>query len=203
MPALARIYSDFIGESARLSTLLTSTTNLAPKHRKFIAEIALLRLAILIENSLKAVFCKLSCGAIYIDGSAPTLLAVQRNTPSAISAMQNHGRTKVRYNLPWNDGSEIRENIKFLIDSSDLCYAVLIAHASFLTEIRFIRNHIAHRNDNSRKNFVKLIRKYYGAKIPGVTSGNLLVSARVSPSRPLLEKYIITGNVMIKDLVRG
>jgi hypothetical protein len=203
MPSLVGDYAEFRAETTRLTALLASTAELGPKHRKYIAEVALLRLAILIENSLKAIFCKLSCGANYIDGSAPTLLAQQRNTPAAISAMQNHGRAKFRYGLPWNDGGEIRENIRFLIDPADRCHADLITHASFLTDIRYIRNHIAHRNDNSRTNFVKLVRRYYGAKVPGVTCGNLLVSPRVSPDRPLLETYIITANVMMKDIVRG
>ena len=182
-------------------SLLGSTLGLSPPHRKFIAEIALLRLAILIENSMKSVFCKLACSADYIDGSAPTLLSPQRNTPAAISSMQSFNRQKFRNSLPWNDGAEIRENIQFVIDPSDRCNQELKNYASFLTEIRWIRN--PHRNDNSRKNFVKLIRRYYGANVPGITCGNLLVSPRVSPTRPLLEKHIATANVMIKDIVRA
>ena len=203
MPSLTDDYTAFRAETTRLTGILGSTASLVPAHRKFIAEIALLRLAILIENSMKSVFCKLSCGATYIDGSAPTVLAQQRNIPSAVNAMHNHGRPRYRTNLPWNDGSEIRENIKFLIDPADRCHADLITHASFLTDIRYVRNHIAHRNDNSRANFVKLIRRYYGARVPGVTCGNLLVSPRVSATRPLLEAYIINANVMMRDIVRA
>lgn len=117
--------------------------------------------------------------------------------------MRNYGRPEYRRSLPWNDGREIRENIRFLIDPADRCHADLIRHASYLTDIRYIRNHIAHRNENSRANFVKLVRRYYGAKVPGVTCGNLLVSSRVSPTRPLLATHILTANVMIKDIVRA
>jgi hypothetical protein len=203
MPSLVGDYAAFRAETARLTALLASTNSLAPKHRKYIAEIALLRLAILIENSMKSVFCKLSCGATYINGAAPVVLAQQRNIPGAVEAMRKHGRAKLRYRLPWNDGGEIRENIRYVIDPSDRCHADLITHASFLSDVRYIRNHVAHRNDNSRANFVKLIRRYYGARVPGVTCGNLLVSPRVSKTRPLLETYIINANVMMKDIVRG
>lgn len=203
MPSLIDDYTAFRAETKRLSAILESTSALAPAHRKFIAEIALLRLVILIENSLKSVFCKLSCGATYLDSSAPIILNQQRNIPAAVSAMHSHGRNKRRHSLPWNDGKEIRENIRFLIDPSDRCHADLITHASFLTDIRYIRNHVAHRNDNSRVNFAKLIRRYYGARVPGVTCGNLLVSPRVSATRPLLETYIINANVMLKDIARG
>ena len=203
MPSLLGDYTAYKAETSRLSGLIASTTALSPAHRKFIAEIALLRLAILIENSMKSFFCKLSCGATYINGNAPLLLAPQRSTPAAILAMQNHNRPKLRYNLPWNDGAEIRDNIQFIIDPADRCHQELKKYAAFLTEIRWIRNHVAHRNDKSRANFVKLVRRYYGANVPGVRCGNLLVSPRVSPARPLLETHIITANVMMGDIAGG
>jgi hypothetical protein len=203
MPSLVNDYADFRAETARLTSLLVSTTTLAPKHRKYIAEVALLRLAILIENSMKVVFCKLCCGASFIDGATPLLLAQQRNARTAVDTMKTLNRPVTRSGLPWNDGKEIRENIRFVIDPSDNCHQELIKHAAFMTEIRWIRNHIAHRNDGTRKNFVKLTRRYYGARVPGVTCGNLLVSPRVSPTRPLIETYILKANVMIKDIVRG
>jgi hypothetical protein len=203
MPSLVPDYVTFRKETTRLTDIITSTVSLTPSHRKFIAEIALLRLAILIENSMRSVFCKLTCGATYIDGSHPLILSQKRNIPAAIAAMQNLNRPKFRYSLPWNDGAEIRENIEFLIDPADLSHQELKNYASFLTEIRYIRNHIAHRNHNSRVNFVKLIRKYYGARVPGVTCGNLLVSPRVSPRRPLIETHLITANIMMKDIVRA
>jgi len=203
MPSLINDYADFRSETARLTSLLASTTALAPKHRKYIAEVALLRLAILIENSMKAVFCKLCCGATFIDGTAPILIVQQRNIPTAIDTMKTLNRQVRRNGLPWNDGKEIRENIKFVIDPGDHCHQELKNHAAFMTEVRWIRNHIAHRNDGTRKNFVKLIRHYYGARVPGVTCGNLLVSPRVSPSRPLIATHIVKANVMMKDIVRG
>ena len=202
MPSLVDDCSIFMKETARLTDILHSTSSLAPTHRKFIAEIALIRLSILIENTMRLVFCKLACGAEYIDGSMPILLVQLRNIPAAITAMRNLNRPNPRYNLRWNGGSEIRDNIQFLIDPADQCHQVLKNYASFLTEIRYVRNHIAHRNHNSRADFVKLIKKYYGARVPGVTCGNLLVSQRVSPKRPLLTAYLITANVMLKDVAR-
>jgi len=204
MPSLVGDYADFRAETARLNNLLASTVTLAPAHRKHIAEIALLRLAILIENSMKSVFCKLLCGADFIDGTSPLLIApAQRNAPLAVKAMKDHGRQKSKYSLSWNDGAEIRDNISMLIDRNDNCHAELIKHAGFMSEIRWIRNHIAHRNLGTRKNFVKLIRRYYGAKISGVTCGNLLLSPRVSSPRPLIATHIVSANVMMKDLLRG
>ena len=55
MPSLADDYAAFTKETTRLTGILASTASLTPAHRKFIAEIALLRLAILIENSMRPV----------------------------------------------------------------------------------------------------------------------------------------------------
>src|ERR1700722_14723729 len=105
MSSLVGDYAAFRAETARLAGLIASTSVLAPAHRKLIAEIALLRLALLIENSMKSVFCKRSCGAMYINGKVPIVLGQQKNIPGAISAIQNLNRTKIRYSLLWNDGA--------------------------------------------------------------------------------------------------
>lgn len=49
-PLLGPELQAFTAETQRLSALLTTTTDIAATHRKLIAEIAHLRLAILIEN---------------------------------------------------------------------------------------------------------------------------------------------------------
>jgi hypothetical protein len=202
MPSLVGDYSDFQYQTSRLTALLASTAALAPVHRKVIAEITLLRLAILIENNLKLIFCKLACGAVYLDGSAPRLLAAaQKNIPAAVTAMQKLNRTRPRP-LPWNDGKEIRDNIVHVIDGLDPCVQHMKNYAAFLTEVRYLRNHIAHRNSNSRANFVKLVRKYYGARVPGVTCGNLLLTPRIGKP-PLLERHVASARIMIRDLVRA
>ncbi|OWK19717.1 hypothetical protein AJ88_39025 [Mesorhizobium amorphae CCBAU 01583] len=195
-------YAAFRLETDRLNALMQSTVSLSPAHRKFIAEIACLRLAILMENTIHLVCCKIVCGAPYLDGTAPAVLAVQRNIPKAVEAMQTFNRGGVFHKLKWNEGAGIRDNLAFLIDPADPIIGHLRNYGAFLTEVRYIRNHIAHRNDGTRKNFVKLIRRYYGARVRGVTVGNLLVSPRVA-TPPLLMGHIARARVMMKDLARA
>jgi hypothetical protein len=191
----------FRKETDRLLSLLDSIAALSPSHKKIIAEIVLLRLAILIENHLKLIFCKIACSAVYLDGTHPRLIAAQRSIQSALSAMMTLNRPKQRYAI-WNDGAEIRENVKHVIDPIDSSITVMRNHASYLTDIRYIRNHIAHRNDGSRRNFQTIVRRYYGAHAPAVTCGTLLLSTRASvPS--LIEVHVRTSRVLIKDLVRA
>lgn len=201
---MARLDPDlrnFRSETGRLIDLLHSITGLAPQHRKLIAEIVSLRLSILLENHFKTIYSKITCGTDYLDGSAPILMARQRSMQGAINAMCTLNRQRPR-SLSWNAGPEVRDNVQHVIDPNDHCVHVMIQYASFLTELRYIRNHIAHRNDTSRKNFRKIVRQYYGALVHGVACGTLLLSPRVSHP-PLLEVHIVTARVLIRDLVKG
>jgi hypothetical protein len=191
----------FTTETDRLLALLASTPAMASLHRKVIAEITHLRLAILLENHMKIIMSKLCCGTPYLDGSGPIVLAQQTSAAAAIIAMKTLNRPKA-INLNWNDGPGIRAGVEHLIDPADHCIRVLRNFGSHFTEMRYIRNHIAHRNEGSRVNFRKLVRTYYGANVPGITSGRLLLSPTVS-TPPLIEVHIRKSRTLIKDLLKA
>jgi hypothetical protein len=111
-------YRTFYEETGRLLALLGSISTLGAMHRKVIAEIVHLRLAILLENHMKIIFSKLCCGTPYIDGSVPNLLARQTSAAAAISAMRTLNRPKP-INLSWNDGPSIRDSVVHILDPSD------------------------------------------------------------------------------------
>ena len=52
------------------------------------------------------------------------------------------------------------------LDPAEHCITVDRNFGTLFTDIRYLRNHIAHRNDGSRSNFRKLVRRYYGANVP-------------------------------------
>ncbi len=195
-------YAAFVKESDRLVALLGSISRIdAVQHRKLIAEIVLLRLSSLLETHLELVFAKLTCGASYLDGSRPSLIVSTRSVKAALHAMESLNRPKFR-NPIWNDGAKIRENVAHLIAPTDHCMRTMVTYAPDLTEIRYVRNHIAHRNAGTRKRYQTIVRKFYGAFLPAITCGTLLLSERVS--RPsLLEVYIRTARVLLKDLVKA
>ena len=87
MPRVDPEWRTFGSETDRLLALLRSITSLEIAHRKVIAEIVHLRHSILLENHLKIVFSKLSCGAAYLDGSMPILTARQTSSAAAIAAI--------------------------------------------------------------------------------------------------------------------
>jgi hypothetical protein len=191
----------FTEETDRLLALLSSITAMAFLHRKVIAEIVHLRLAILLENHMQIIFAKLCCGTTYVDGSAPALLVQQRSAAAAVTAMKNLNRVKP-INVSWNDGPSIREGVEHIVDPAEHCITVVRNFGSHFTEIRYIRNHIAHRNEGSRTNFRKLVKNYYGANVPGITSGLLLLSSRVSKP-PLIEVHIRKSRTLIKELLKA
>ena len=201
MAQLGPEYRTFHEETDRLLALLASITTLGAAHRKVIAEIVHLRLSILVENHMKIIFSKLSCGAPYIDGSVPNLLARQTSAAAAINAMRTLNRLKP-ISLSWNDGKSIRDSVVHILDPAEHCITVLRNFGSHFTDLRYVRNHIAHRNDGSRSNFRKLVRRYYGANVPGITSEILLLSPRVS-TPPLIEVHIRTSRTLIRDLLKA
>jgi hypothetical protein len=201
---MARLYPEywrFYEETDRLLALLGSVTTLGAAHRKVVAEIVHLRLAILLENHMKIIFAKLCCGTPYVDGSMPNLLARQTSAAAAVNAMRTLNRPKP-ISLIWNDGPSIRDSVVHILDPAEHCITVVRNFGSFFTDMRYVRNHIAHRNDGSRSNFRKLVRRYYGANVPGITSGILLLSPRVS-TPPLIEVLIRTSRTLIKDVLKA
>jgi len=201
MPSLAPDLRLVVKETQKLFDLLDSWDSLSSIHRKILAEIMLVRLAIIIENFVKSIFSKLSCGATYLDGSAPVILAAQRSASASILTMETLGRKKPR-RLKWNDGREIRRNVENILENSDSAVRTIRNYGTLLTEIRHIRNHIVHRNDGTRKNFKGIVIKYYGAAVPAVTCGTLLLSTRIDP-RCLIRTFIASARIMARELTRG
>lgn len=154
-----------------------------------------------LENCFKSILTKLSCGATYLDGSAPIALNRQSTMLSALHAMKTVGRRKP-IRLIWTEGKAIRHNVKFIIDSRDHSIGVIRAYGTQITEMRQIRNHIVHNNDSTRSKFREIVRRHYGAYRRGVTTGTLLTSTRLS-NPIMLECYIRASRALIRDLSRG
>jgi hypothetical protein len=200
MVRLQSDYDSFYRQSNKLFSLAGSLQPLPAGHQKLVAEVVMIRLFMLFEGAVESICCKLCCGATYLDGSAPSLVTRQRSIAGALRSMENVGRSRQR-RTRWNDGAEIRENLREMIDGGDHCFQIFRNYASLITEMRYVRNRIAHGSSSARGNFRKVVLKYYGVESRGITVGTMLLSARVS--RPvLIEKYIISSRILIGELVR-
>ena len=201
MPKVIVDYHVCRTEIDKLLDLEKQLGSLPPKYRKLVAEIVVLRLFYLLENAITSITIKLICGASYADGSSPSVLVSSPNKVSAINNMMHHGRTRPRYNLKWSQVSEIKKNLKHLLNLSDHFVTVLDNHASFIDELRRVRNRIAHNNRQSRQKYRDVVRRHYGAFINSATPGVLLLSTKNSP--PLISQYLQKSRILIKQAIKA
>jgi len=129
---------DFNREVDKLSDLEGNLLYLPAHYQKLVAEIVLLRLFYLLENTFASMAYKVVCRAQYLDGSNPTVLIICRNVQSASAEMRNHGRTKPRRYLKWTKASEIKENLRYVLDSDEHFVKTVDYHGTFIDEVRRI-----------------------------------------------------------------
>lgn len=201
--SLQTTYDRFSGQTQILQGLMASLANLSPFHRKLVAEIALVRLCLSLENAIEAACSKILCGAQYLDSTRPQLLvSAARSASAAQGLMRSHGRAKPLASLSWTKSKTIRLNMDATVDQSDSLFACVTRHASFLTELRQVRNHVAHGSESTAREFRKAVRARYGALRRGMTPGLFLLST-ASPQRPKIEEYLIKSRVVVKELVHA
>lgn len=97
-------------------------------------------------------------------------------------------------------GREIKENIKYIIDQSDNIFSIIDNISSRITEIRYVRNRIAHNNFKSRNNYKTVVSRHYGASLNNITPGILLLTKRKNPN--LLSQYIATTRIFMTELTK-
>ena len=171
--------------------------------RHYIAEILLLKIFILLESCVEESACLLVCGGPYCDGSLPSLLRgrATRGRARAKHEMQNFNRATPRQYLRWTSASQVSENLRLLFPPNEHFVSTLRIHGRLISDMRKVRNHIAHRSLETREKFQHVVLQEYGAKIPTLTPGRLLISSRFSPS--LLEKWCSELQLMIRTALKG
>jgi hypothetical protein len=116
--------------------------------------------------------------------------------------MKKHGRRRELSRLIWTKSKYIRQNMNKTLASSDPLFASVSRHTNFLTELRQVRNHIAHKSSSTAVEFRSAVRARYGALRRGMTPGLYLLQ-RGSSSLPKLEEYLVMARVLVKDVVRA
>ena len=196
LDALYNDYTDSLSKLAIFSAAISGT----PVVQKAMAELVLLRLFYRLEAFLEEATIRICCGANYLDGSSAGLLVSSRGRKVAISNMRQLSRPKA-IDLKWTIGTDMLNNVKFIIPSTDSYVSVVTNHSSELDRMRRVRNHIAHGNRDTSRKFRPVVEYYYGAKLPHITPGVLLLSPRFSPS--VLSQAFVFARVFAKDLVKA
>lgn len=201
MPSLAPDYKLYDKETSRLLELRDALTSLDPYIQKLVAEIILLRLFSLFENLVSVIPTKLVAGAHFVDKTLPKVAVSASTLRGAEALLHDHGRQKPQYQLHWSKVSDIKANVKYVMDPTDNYVTSIDRHRTFIDEIRCVRNRIAHNSSQSRKYYKEVVRIHYGAYRNNVAPGTLLLTTRFTPC--LLVEYIKTSRILGKDLVKA
>jgi len=191
---------------AQLDTALRVVGNLRTIEglsRQYVAELIVVRVFALFEAIVEESACRLVCGASYCDGSMPALLRSHptRSIALALEAMKRHGRLQPITELRWSKASEISKNLESLFPPNEHFVGILRGHGQFISDLRKVRNHIAHGNRGTSIRFQEVISNYYGSKIPGLPPGKMLLSSRFQPL--LVEKFCRQAGVILRAALRA
>ena len=175
--------------------------------RLYVAEMIAVRLYSLFEAIIEDSACRLICGAKYCDGSSPLLWRPRptRGFERARNAMRTFRRPNPdKFQLRWGKAGEIRKNLEHLFPTREHFIETIVGHGQFISDLRKVRNHIAHGNAGTRRRFDEVVRKYYGANVNAVTPGKMLLSSRFSPQRRiLLERFCRTTRIILLAVIKG
>jgi hypothetical protein len=201
-PNLRTDWTRFQHESGRLQSLVASLGPLSPAHQKLVAEIAMIRLVFLVSNTIASIGAKLVCDTRYLDGSVPNRQVLARSVAGALLLMKTHGRVRPLRDLSWTSSKAIRRNVRHALLATHPFVRTVSAYAAHLTEMRYVRNHVAHSSTSTRADFRKVIRNHYGGLKQGMTPGLFLLTGTLgSPCR--IETYIASSRVTLKQMTRA
>ena len=185
----------------RLETFRTDSQSLGPGHQYLIAALIMLRLFSIVESAIEDLACKLVAGAPYVNGTHPARLFNARSMDGARSAMLTHGRLKTKSYLRWTSVKDIRDSTSQVLNSADPFIVHAQAHGNILSEMRKVRNFLAHKSPKARQDYREVVRVVYGAN-SRVRIEAFLTSRRIRPVAKV-DEYLTTAKIVISDLARG
>ena len=185
-------------------TLVSRLQSVDSLPRLYVAEMIAVRLYSLFEAIIEDSACRLICGAKYCDGSSPLL---QRPRPTrgferARDAMRTFGRQDPEKFRPrWGGAREIRKNLEHLFPTREHFIETIVGHGQFISDLRKVRNHIAHGNAGTRRGFDEVVRNRYGANVNAITPGKMLLSSHFSPL--LLKEFCQGTRIILLAAIKG
>lgn len=203
MPNLAPDWKFLLATLSKIEGLIDDVVTDTPPRRKIINELALVRVAIALENFLSRASYKIVAGAALLDGTVPVLTHRTATISAAETHLKTRGGTLPRDRpIPWLDAAELIDILKLALAPNDPCLAAIRAGGVPLAQIRKVRNHVAHSNRTSRTAFQQVVRQVYGSTLNAITPGTLLVTSRNGP-RPLGKTLVISARVLGQNYCKG
>ena len=201
LPRLVVTVRDSVAAIERLERFRIQSQGMRADHQYLIAELIMLRLFAILEAAIENLACKLGAGATYINGVSPNRIYNAQSVRGARDAMEHPSGTSERITLRWTSSRDVRKSTSGVLESNEPFLTNVGKHASILTEMRKVRNFLAHRSSNSRSGFKEVVRSVYGAN-SRVRVEAFLTSQRKRPVAKI-DEYITSTKVMIQDLAYG
>ena len=192
-----------VAQTNRIDRVFSEIRAIAsPQIQFLLGEILVIRTAQILEEILPEIFARLVCNTPYIDGSVPIVLSHAKRIDEAFALIRSHRRKKKLNILKWLQSTEIRTNLKHLLDVNDHSLQIADRFSAELDEIRIVRNEAAHRVAGTKNQYRKIMLAYYGSSRIAVPVGKFVISdQRVKPA-PLM-KYTATVRTFVRDLCKG
>lgn len=198
-PSINSIYTQSVSRLKVVEKYIIKAKLLPPDLYGFVAEIMLLRIFSIIEFAVRETAARIACEVPYRDGVAPTNIILKCSSiPDALNKFKTHNRKKPLKNLHFTNVSNTNDAIEFVIDTNESFRLKLNAYGVIFEELRKLRNHIAHRNSNTRKGFNNVITQKYGGYVK-LKPSNFLISTKWQVVAPI-EEYLKIAKIMVNEI---
>ena len=185
----------------KLSLFRRESQSLEAKYQHFIAEMIMLRLFSIFEDSVAEIAYKLASGATYANGILPTLASQAGSMMGARGLFLSHGRTRSVQNLKWTKSKYIRESVQYVISTTDPFILSAQRNGNIIDEMRKVRNVLAHNTTSARSEYKKVVRQAYGANVQIVPGAFLSSTRRTAVCN--LDRYLSSTKLILDDMVSG
>jgi hypothetical protein len=195
-------HRDFIAQADKLRELAVHVPAFAPHYQILLSEMIALQAFYFFEGAMESLAAKLICGAHYADGVIPVITHLATSVDDALTKMRTVGRRRPKGILKWNRASEINGNVRYVMAVNEHFCAACRNHVSHINEIRIIRNHIAHGNQTTRREFEGVVIRRLGAKPLRLPRPGAFVLREFTPGTILLVEYIITLGAIVREATK-
>ena len=186
---------------SRLEKFRANSKSLPPIYQYMIAELIMLRLFSIVEIAIEDLACKLVAGAPYTNRTHPARLYTAQSMNGARQAMLSYGRSKPLSKLQWTRVRSIRESTSKVLSPAEPFIKYAQVHGNRLDEMRRVRNYVAHRSADSRKEYQQVVRSSYGAN--SRVRVEVFLTSRQRRPVAKIDEYLATARIMISELAQG
>jgi hypothetical protein len=195
-------HRDYVAQGDRLRQLAAHMPAFAAGYQVLLAEMIALQAFYFFESAVESIAAKLVCGARYADGVVPTITHAATTIDDALTNMRTIGRPKPKGILKWNKASEITGNVQFVMSTTEHFCIACRTHSARINEIRMVRNHIAHNNPGTRRDYATVVARRLGAAPLRLPRPGVFVLREFTAGTPLLVEYVVTLGAIIRDAAK-